>query len=407
MAEDDLQSIVDELAERLERSVAIDDPAIRLLAASRHFGDEDAVVLNRSVPAETSETILAQGVASWTAPGLIDVSGIAGALPRLCAPVRFNGLLLGYLWLVDEKGTFREHEFTGAAESAERAAIVLYRRLLLHQRSQVRHEVILRDLVSPDALVRAQAVEDLRAEQLFPETAMHFTAFAVHCRTEAATPSSQEVALEAAVEDGIRAVHNDVALMVVNRARAWILLAQRQPPPELLNTTLTDRITSRFNRLAHTDTSLVFGIGTTVNRLDAVRDSYHQATLAARAAILVPSLGDVARWGELGPYGLLLKLSTNDLVDASRVPALDALEREDTHHVLIDTLHAFFDHGGNIRRTADALKVHRATLYQRLKRIERITGRNLEDGDDWLTLHLGLKVRALATAFRAHLDGGE
>ena len=53
MSDGDLQSIVDDLAERLHRSVAIDDPAIRLLAASRHFGDEDAVrvgsVLNRAV----------------------------------------------------------------------------------------------------------------------------------------------------------------------------------------------------------------------------------------------------------------------------------------------------------------------------------------------------------------------
>lgn len=59
MADDDLQSIVDELTERLEQSVAIDDPAVRLLAASRHFGDDDPVrvssVLNRAIPAEISD----------------------------------------------------------------------------------------------------------------------------------------------------------------------------------------------------------------------------------------------------------------------------------------------------------------------------------------------------------------
>ncbi len=57
----DLQELVDALAERLKRSVAVDDRAIRLLVASRHFGDEDPVrvqsVLGREVdPAITDKT---------------------------------------------------------------------------------------------------------------------------------------------------------------------------------------------------------------------------------------------------------------------------------------------------------------------------------------------------------------
>ena len=69
MSDRDLQSIVDELAERLQRSVAIDDPAIRLLAASRHFGDEDAVrvssALNRSVEPDLVDSILTLGISRW------------------------------------------------------------------------------------------------------------------------------------------------------------------------------------------------------------------------------------------------------------------------------------------------------------------------------------------------------
>ena len=36
-------SMVDELGEALGRSVVIDDPAVRLICSSRHFGDEDKV----------------------------------------------------------------------------------------------------------------------------------------------------------------------------------------------------------------------------------------------------------------------------------------------------------------------------------------------------------------------------
>jgi sugar diacid utilization regulator len=404
MLDGDLQSVVDELAARLRRSVAIDDPSIRLLAASRHFGDEDSLrvssVLNRAVTPDVTDGVFAKGIARWTKPGIVDVTG---ALPRLCVPVRCNGLLLGYLWLIDKDGQFGDDEIAAAAEAATVAGTVLYRRLLLHERSKARHEAILRELVSSDTAVRAQAIDDLRAEQLFGDDSMHFTALAVQCRSGEAT-APQEVAFEAAVEDGVRAVTEDVALMVANRRRAWILFVQRKPPSPLLVTSVVERITGRFARLTDGNAHPVFGLGGTVDRLDEVVTSYRQALLAARAAVLLPGVGELARWGELGPYELLLKLPVDDLLGASQVPALAALEREDSHDVLVDTLTAFFDHAGNIQRTADTLSIHRATLYQRLKRIEQITGCDLDNGDDRLTLHLGLKLRLIAAAYRGQLD---
>lgn len=404
MSDRDLQSIVDELAERLQRSVAIDDPAIRLLAASRHFGDEDALrvssVLNRSVEPKIVDHILAQGISRWVAPGVVDVEG---AMPRLCAPVRCNGMLLGYLWLIDKDGTFSDHEMTAADEAAATAGAMLLRRLLLHERSKARQEGILRELVSGDLAVRAQAIEDLRAEQLFGDESTHFTVLAVQCPASHATAAPQEVAFEAAVEDGVRAVADDVALMAANRSRAWILLIQRVPPSRGLIESVAERITARFRRLSDENAQPVFGLGGTVTTLGDVVTSYQQALLAARAALLLPSIGELARWGELGPYELLLKLPAEDLLNAAPVPALAAVEQEDTHNVLIATLTDFFDHGGNIQRTADSMRVHRATLYQRLKRIEQITGCSLDSGDDRLMLHLGLKLRVIAAAYRDHL----
>ncbi|MEV6643720.1 helix-turn-helix domain-containing protein [Amycolatopsis sp. NPDC051371] len=403
MADRDLQSIVDELAERLRRSVAIDDPAIRLLAASRHFGDEDALrvssVMNRSVAPEIVDHILAEGIARWVAPGVVDVEGAA---PRLCAPVRCNGMLLGYLWLIDKDGTFTDHEMAAAGEAAATAGAMLLRRLLLHERSKARQEGILRELVSGDLAVRAQAIDDLRAEQLFGDERTCFTVLAVQCPASRSIAAPQEVAFEAAVEDGVRAVADDVALMAANRSRAWILLVQRVPPSRGLVEAIAERITTRFRRLGDEAARPVFGLGGTVTTLGEVVTSYQQALLAARAALLLPGIGELARWGELGPYELLLKLPAEDLLDASSVPALAAVEREDTHNVLIATLTDFFDHGGNIQRTADSLRIHRATLYQRLKRIEQITGCSLDSGDDRLMLHLGLKLRVIAAAYRDH-----
>ncbi|USX53437.1 CdaR family transcriptional regulator [Lentzea sp. HUAS12] len=400
MSDADLQSIVDELAEHLQRSVAIDDPSIRLIAASRHFGDEDALrirsVLDRAIEPAVVEHLFAQGIARWTGPGVVAVEN---ALPRLCAPVRCNGMLLGYLWLIDAGGSFTEAEIAAADEAAATAGTVLYRRLLLHERSKARQEAILRELVSPDAAVRGLAIADLHAEQLFGDDFGHFTVLSVQRRT-AEDAAAHQVAFEAALEEGVRAVTDDVALMVANRARGWILLIQRHPPARALVDTIADRVTTRLRRLTEPSARLAFGLGNTVTDLRSVALSYEHATLAARAALLLPGTGDLARWGELGPYELLLKLPADDLLTTALTPAVAALEQADNHADLIGTLTTFFDHAGNIQRTADSLTIHRATLYQRLKRIEQITGCSLDNGDDRLVLHLGLKLRTLAAAYR-------
>ncbi|MFD4635908.1 PucR family transcriptional regulator [Lentzea sp. NPDC058436] len=400
MSDADLQSIVDGLAERLHRSVAIDDPSIRLIAASRHFGDEDAVrirsVLDRSIEPAITEPLFAAGIARWTTPGVVELDDV---LPRLCAPVRCDGMLLGYLWLIDPDGAFTESEIAAAADAAATAGTVLYRRLLLHERSKARQEAILRELVSPDAAVRAQAIEDLHAEQLFGDDFGHFTVLAVQ-RREADRDAAHQVAFEAALEEGVRAVTDDVALMVANRARGWFLLVQRQPPARALVDTIAERVTARLRRLTDPAARLAFGLGNSVTDLRSVGVSYEHATLAARAALLLPGAGDLARWGELGPYELLLKLPPDDLLNTALTPAVASLEQADNHAVLIDTLMTFFDHAGNIQRTADSLTIHRATLYQRLRRIEQITGCGLDNGDDRLVLHLGLKLRTLAAAYR-------
>ncbi|MFI6407532.1 hypothetical protein [Streptomyces sp. NPDC050548] len=75
LAGDDVQSVVDTLADRLGRSVAVDDPLIHLIAASRHFGDEGDTrvrsVIDRQISADLQRWVLAKGIADWTEPGRV------------------------------------------------------------------------------------------------------------------------------------------------------------------------------------------------------------------------------------------------------------------------------------------------------------------------------------------------
>ncbi len=58
----------------------------------------------------------------------------------------------------------------------------------------------------------------------------------------------------------------------------------------------------------------------------------------------------------------------------------------------VDTLHVYLDHNMNITRTASALYIHRSTLIERLARIERELGEDLNDPDVRLRILILLKA---------------
>jgi DNA-binding PucR family transcriptional regulator len=59
---------------------------------------------------------------------------------------------------------------------------------------------------------------------------------------------------------------------------------------------------------------------------------------------------------------------------------------------LVKTLARYLDSGGNYDQTAYSLNIHRSTLRYRLGRIRDISGRDLQDVDTRLNLHLATRV---------------
>ena len=103
----------------------------------------------------------------------------------------------------------------------------------------------------------------------------------------------------------------------------------------------------------------------------------------------MPFFHPVAEFAKLGVYGLLAGLP------ADRLPGqLDSMVSRllETDPALFTTAELFLDRAGDVRTVADALSVHRASIYPRLRRIEQVTGVDLADGEQRLALHLGIKV---------------
>ncbi|MGW3663260.1 PucR family transcriptional regulator [Streptomyces sp. NPDC005141] len=114
--------------------------------------------------------------------------------------------------------------------------------------------------------------------------------------------------------------------------------------------------------------------------------AWHEAAAAARAVLAEPRLGPVAEWGAIGPFRLLTALPP----EAAHDPVVRVLLAP-AHRELARTAEVFLDRAGQAGRTAAELGIHRQTLYYRLSRVEQLTGLDLDDGEDRLLLHMALK----------------
>jgi len=372
MVGSELQRRVDALAEELGRSVAINDPTVRLLCASRHYGDEDTVrvraMLQRSAGSEAIGHILAQGVTHWAGPGVIPPRPDLDMLARVSMPLRWRGTLLGLLMVIDPDGSLTGARLEAIRTAAEPMAALLYRDFLVADEERTERERNLRKLLSSDPADRAGV----------PGAPRH-TAVLV-AEVVDVTDGDQalvEVALRTAFESATRG--REPSFYV--EGHRGVLLGGGDPAVIVKQ---TEDVLGGHGRC-------VVGIGERPDGPAWV--ARERAETAVRAAAALPRFGGIARWDELGAYGPLLRIPGPARADVPE--PLRALLEHDTNGRLVETLAAYLDHAGSSLATAAALHIHRTSLYYRLHRIEEITGLDLADGEHRLTLHLGLRLLPL------------
>ena len=127
----ELQRLVDHLGALLKRSVAIDDAHVRLLAYSSHAADVDPVRVESVMQRRVSDDVAAlirehledREDEFFTVPA---AESLGIKFERFGMPIRYNGSLLGYLWLVGSDGPIAEEEVAAARRSARQAGLILH-----------------------------------------------------------------------------------------------------------------------------------------------------------------------------------------------------------------------------------------------------------------------------------------
>ncbi len=105
--------------------------------------------------------------------------------------------------------------------------------------------------------------------------------------------------------------------------------------------------------------------------------------------------GQLTYFGDLGVYRLLLTIGNTRELREFYQEVLGRLLEHDTRNggELMRTLEAYFRYQGSPSEMARKIDVHRNTLLYRLRRIQDITGFDLEDSETALALHLALRIQ--------------
>lgn len=140
--------------------------------------------------------------------------------------------------------------------------------------------------------------------------------------------------------------------------------------------------------------SVSIGVGQLYPDLMSVPKGHKEAQHALKIGRSQNGPGSITFFSELGIYRMLLQFAqSQDPAEFFCEPLQRLIEyNQQTDKELVKTITAFLECNGNLTETSNKLYIHRNTLKYRLERIRDITQIDLDDAENRLMLHLGLKM---------------
>ncbi|MEU8466189.1 helix-turn-helix domain-containing protein [Streptomyces sp. NPDC029003] len=420
----DYQDLVDEISALLGAPATLENRDFRLIAFGAHDSDDDLAmdpvrtrsILTRQSTAAVRSWFEAYGITRATGPVRIPAAPEAGVFRgRICLPVRYRGIVQGYVWLLDRDPGPEPQALAAAMEVAQRIGVLLAEEA--RAGADLSRE-FLAVLTAGRGWQQDMAVAALRLALGPGAEGLHAAVCVAPWAGEApaTVPGAAAVCVVPEAVGGAGAAGSAAVLAVLLRLRSADALAPAltavtrllpRPAPTPAPPTASGPV--RGSGAAGGSATAggsgaagggggggVRGHGVTAGVSDPVRAlaglpaAWAQAVAAARAATAQPRFGPVAQWSAIGPYRMLAALAADPVDD----PATRSL-MSPAHRELARTAEVFLDCAGQAGRAAAALGIHRQTLYYRLGRVEQLTGLDLDEGEDRLLLHMALKTSHL------------
>lgn len=427
----DYQDLVDEISALLGAPATLENRDFRLIAFGAHDSEDDLAmdpvrtrsILTRQSTAAVRSWFEGFGIARATGPVRIPAAPDAGVFRgRICLPVRYRGIVQGYVWLLDQEPGPDAESLAAAMEVAQRIGLLLAEearagadlsreflaaltagrgwhqdmavaalRVALGPGSEGPHAAV---CVSPWSGEAPTSVPGAAAVCVVPWRG----AGEPEPRPGGGGPAGQSLAVLIRLRgtDPLAPALTAISRLMPRTAGGTAGTTGTTPPgpgPAAPKAGAAARTTPKAGAKATAPgaaTGVTAGVSDPVRALTELPAAWQQATAAARAAAAGPRLGPVAQWSAIGPYRMLASVAEEALDD----PVARAL-RGPANPELARTAEVFLDCAGQAGRAAAALGIHRQTLYYRLSRVEQLTGLDLDEGEDRLLLHMALKAARL------------
>ncbi|MEU4153678.1 helix-turn-helix domain-containing protein [Streptomyces sp. NPDC026659] len=385
----DYQELVDEISELLDAPATLESRDFELIAFGAYDseGDLDPTALDpvraRSILTRRSTAAVRAwfegfGITRATAPVRIPPTPEAGVYRgRICLPVRHRGVVLGYVWLLDDDPGPTDAQLAAAMQVTGRIGALLADEARAGAGLGRELRAV---LTAGEGWQRDMAVTELRTA-LGPRADGPHTVVCV-----APWPSADP-------DDApsVRTVPHATALCTVpwgatGQSLAVLVRLRSTDVTAPALTAAAARLVQEAEGGGPSGVRVGVGIGDPRTGIAELGTIWREASAAARAALAEPRFGPVAQWRGIGPYRLLTTLPPSAVQDPVVLPLLSP-----AHQELARTAEVYLDRAGQAGRAAAELGIHRQTLYYRLSRVERLTGLDLDDGEDRLLLHMALK----------------
>lgn len=377
-----IQTLVDSLASRLQRSVQVDTPAFYAFCSSPQYGKVDNArvfnVLHREPNPEPIPWLVDNGVQDSREPVRLPAHEELDLLPRLCVPLWDGERLCGHIWVIDSP---KLSDSDLSIITSFREPIINH--MVARDETFVRRVAEMREITRDVALgldgSLAQAVDN----NLLPRRGT----IRVHQLTiTEANNAHQEDAPERLMMELLRFRRRRPFLVMDNHDGLTIIERSESLDASQL-------LFDEFQAAAIAVGARIVSRGTsTMNELSGARNTARRASFMATVAALqgLESL----TWEKAGAWRLLLGWELTPATVAALSPAASALLSEGSE-TLWRTVMEYLDNARNVTATADRLFIHRATLHYRLEKArEMMPANTLDDGWECTCLHAALRLHA-------------
>lgn len=389
-----VQEIIDDLALRISRPVAVNDFALDLIAASSQIGSVDRYrtesIMNRHTPPEVVEFLRSRSLLRRTEPFMVDQEVLPGMQARMCIPLVEAGFPIAYIWIVVGDHRLSDAEMVQVRNAARGtlAELIAMRdpddQLMLDSRRLL--AVLSSDPFSAgyaiSALVADGLVGDLRKASVVVFEFAH----------DRSNPSWDRQATFRPVYERARRSWARGALLGLSDGNLVAVC-----PSANVDGVIAGARSELGNTRGKAPLLAAIGSSRCEDPEQGLRSTFEEARYAAWVAAAVDAVGPQLDYSELGAFVALRQFAVEE-ASVARLSREAAELRNRDSRVYADTALTLLNCAGDVHDTCTKLSIHRTTLYYRLDRMREMIGDALEIGWKRTSIHLGLLMGELVDA---------